>query len=436
MELKKFVVGTAMALAISAGQARADKVVPLWEKDPQQQYDATRNDLSYALMVIDQYGDTKLKRDVGETSAYWGYVDRCGTTLSHAEHVEQAILWSICGDDIKSVDESKLKREDNKQHVAEWKKLGVALEAEAKDDAGIALILAQTAAAKEDWKVFEAQNHDAIALYQKLKDGMRTSKSNDKNLDGCWELTQPAFAKAVKATKFAWGSQTESPADNAIAPRIRAVIAASPANYYAVANFGMCATAGHVTGGMLASAAFATKGAIFGWRTLLVTKYLDAKLKPKFSDRSYKWAPSRTAGQLVGWNERTEDKVAWPGGPGYVETGVVKSMKNDGDDTVVKFSGTIINDCLEWKETNRLRGWDSAGQPMYEEKCLRRGRKESDAPHDATMSSKLLDGVKPGMGVALWGWFPVEVYSDKTHKFISVLGVPVKGSPAETPLKE
>jgi hypothetical protein len=434
MQSKTLVLGTAMVLALSSGRARADKIVPLWEKDAHEQYQALYNNLPYAIMVADQYGSTKLKHDIGERGAWWGYVKNCGNAFSHAEQVQKAVLWAICGEDIKAIDESTLQIDDNKKNVPAWKKLGADLEAEAKEDAGIALILKQTEAAKADWKEFEAKNHDAIALYQTLKDGMRSSKSNDKNFDGCWDVTQPAFTKAVKATKFHLGSQGDSPADNPLMFMIASMIDANPANYYAVANFGMCANAAHVTGGMLSSAALHAKNAVFGWRTMLVTKLSDPKFKPKFSDRSYKWSPGGTLGRLLGWNDGAEDNAAWPGGPGYIQTGVVKTMKKDGDDTVVKFSGTIVEDCLDWKETNKLRTWDTAGNPVYEQKCLRRGRTEADAPHDATMGTKLLDGVKPGMGVLLWGWFPVQVY--KAKKFISIMSVPVKGSPAETPLKD
>ena len=52
------------------------------------------------------------------------------------------------------------------------------------------------------------------------------------------------------------------------------------------------------------------------------------------------------------------------------------------------------------------------------------------------MGTKLLDGFAVGMGVAFYGMFPEEVYNDKTKKFVAILGVSVKGSPAETPLKE
>jgi hypothetical protein len=433
MQSKTMMLGMMMVLATTAEQASAERTVPLWEKNTSDQYNATYGDLPFALMVADQYGDTKLKKDLGDTGAWWGYVDKCGEMFSRADRVAQAVLWAVCGEDIKAVDVSKLKGSDNQANVPKWKQLGAALEAEAKDDPGIASILQQTEAAKTKWKDFEAQNHDAIALYQKLKDGLRSSKSNDKNFEGCWDVTQPPFAKAVKATKFSWDLQGEQP----VHERVAAVIGTNPAHYYAVANFGMCSYAAHVTGGVLASAALEAKGGVFGWRTMLIATLRDPAFKPKFTDRSYKWTTSEALKAVLGWSDRAEGaRTPWPGGPAYIQTGVVKTMKKDGDDTVVKFSGTIIEDCLDWKETNKLRTWDTAGNPVYERKCLKRGKTEADAPGDATMGTKFLDGFKPGVGMSYYGWFPAEVYIEKSKKFISILSVPVKGTPAETPLKE
>jgi hypothetical protein len=436
MDARKWLIrASALALTLTAGIARADKVIPIWERDSHDQYKAMNNSLAYAVVVIDQYGD-KLTFDPGVSGgAWWGYLDKCGDSLERADdHVQQVVLWAVCGDDIKAVDERKLKADEDKTNIPAWKKLGAAIEAEAKEDPGVALILNQVEAAKADWKTFEAKNHAAIVLYQKLKDGVRSSKSNAPQFDGCWEATQPVFAKAVRATKFSWDNE----GDDAVAGRVAEIIGTNPATYYTVANFGMCAYAAHVTGGILAQVALSAKGAVFGWRTMLISKLLDPKFKPKFTDRSYKWETGErgSVATVRGGDDGAEINRPWPGGPMRIQVGVIKKMTKDGDDTLVTFSGAIVEDCLDWKETGKIRTWDTAGDPVYERKCLRRGKTEDDAPDDATMGTKLLDGFKVGLGVAFDGWFPEEVYNDKTKKFVAILSVSVKGSPAETPRKE
>ena len=435
MELKRLVLGTAtMLLVLATGRAHAQKQVPIWERDGHAQYEVTYRDLAKAVVIIDQYDDTKLKHDLGDAGAWWGFIDQCYATFRGTTRTEQIVLWALCRDDLKALDESTLTLEENRANVKEWKKLGAAIEAEAKDDPGVALILKQADAAKADWKAFEEKNHAAIVLYQKLKDGVRTSKSNDENFEGCWEATKPAFAKAVKATKFRWDNE----GDDAVPGRVAEIIARDPANYYAVANFGMCAYAAHVTGGILAGAALRASGGVFGWRTMLIAKLLDPTFKPKFADRSYTWATGQngTMYHLRGGNDGLIASFPWPGGPMAIETGVVKKMKKDGDDTLVVFTGTVVEDCLKWKETGKIRTWDTAGNPVYVRICTKRGRVVQDAPGDTTFGTKLTEGFAPGLGVAFYGSFPEEVYNDKKKKFVSILGVSVKGSPAQTPLKE
>lgn len=279
----------------------------------------------------------------------------------------------------------------------------------------------------------ETKNHDAIVLYEKLKTGMRSNKSNDPSFDGCWDATQPAFAKLVRATKFHW----DNDGDDAVKGRIDE-LTTTPAAYYTVANFAMCAYAAHASGGVLASEALrpAPGTEILGWRTMLIAKLLDQKFKPKFADRSLAWDGELGPTKIIRESGNPDIQVAWPGGSMKIQTGVVKKMKKDGDDTTVSFTGSIVEDCLNWKETGKIRTWDTAGDPVYERICTKRGKVVDDAPDDTTFGTKLTDGFAPGVGVAFIGGFAEECYNDKAKKFVSILGVTVKGSPAETPIKE
>ena len=434
MNSRKVVLGTVALLLIAAtGRARAEKQLPISQRSPddQNQYmNSGLHALPHVAAIMDQEGN-KLS-DYGR----WGFVEKCLDSSNQSDLAAGAVAWALCGDDLKALDLVKLKESftmigDNRfEKIERLKKEGAALEEEAKSDPGLKLILTQVDAAKAEWKAFEAKNHDAIVLYQKLKDGVRTSKSNDKNFDHCWEVTQPPFAKAVKATKFSWDNE----GDDAVAGRV-AEIVTNPAAYYSVANFGMCAYATHETGAVLADAMVKSNAGIFGWRTMLIAKLLDPKLKPKFSDRSLSWntdehGPTRAIRKPAG----SELSFPWSRGSMAIHSGMISKMKKDGDDTVVSFKGRVVDGCLKWVETKKLRTWDTAGDPVYERICKKRGKVEEDAPADVTFGTKFTEGFAPGVGVAFIGEFPVEAYDGK--KFVAILGVSVKGSPAETPRKE
>ena len=436
MMSRSVVLGTTLvALALAGGIVRAEKAVPIWEKSPEDQYRYFDHvDLSVGAAMLDQYGD-KIS-DFGR----WAYVDKCldGSAKQQGRATE-AVHWALCGDELKALDMEKLKEyftliaDRRPQKVLDMKKAGAELEAEAKTEPGLMAILKQVEAAKGDWKAFEAANHDAIALYQKLKEGVRTSKSNAPQFEGCWDATQPAFAKAVRATNFTW----DNAGDDEPGGRIAEVVT-NAATYYAAANFGMCAYAAHATGAVLAGAAMGARGGVFGWRTMLISKFVDPKFKPKFTDRSMSWSTGEHGtAQYFNKSAGYDVSFPWPDGAGMkMHVGVVKKMKKDGDDTLVQFKGIVLEECTDWKETGKIRTWDTAGDPVYERKCLKRGKVEQDAPGDATMGTNLLDGFAVGVGVAFIGDYPEEVYDVKKKKFISILGVSVKGSPAEAPLKE
>lgn len=435
---KRVVLGTtAMLLVCVTGLARAEKTAPIWERTPDQQYDLTyRSDLPASAAILDQYND-KLS-----PNGRWGFVYKCFESYTSAGRTEQIILWALCGEDFKALDVAKLGLSDTKQsRIEEWKKIGTGIEAEAKDDPGVASILKQTEAAKADWKKFEVANHDAIVLYQQLKDGVRTSKSNDKNFDGCWDKTYPAFAKAVKATKFHWDNDGDEAAQGRVDE-----IDANPANYYAVANFGMCAYAAHATGAVLAGAAVRGGNGVapMGWRSTLIAKILDPKFKPKFADRSLQCCAAESGAtqhirgrSFVGTNDVLSDvRFPWPGGSMKIQTGTITKLKKDGDDTTINFKGTMVDGCVKWVETRKIRTYDTAGQPQYERICQKRGQVEEDAPDPITTGTKFLEGAAPDVGLAMLGGYPVEAYNSKAKKFVAILGVAVKGSPAETPIKE
>ena len=429
MESKKFLLGTtALLLTFATGRAHADNEPRIWDKPASDQYSyMNHHALADGAGLLDQYGD-KLS---GE--GRWGYVRNCFDET----HGEQSIVaWALCGDDLKALDVKALDLSDSSAAwIENWKKKGASFEADAKTDPGVLAILKQAEAAKADWKTFEAANHDAIALYRKLQEGVRTSKSNAPQFDGCWEATQPAFAKAVKATKFSWDNE----GDDAVDGRVREVVT-TPANYYAVANFGMCAYAAHATGAVLAGAAFRAPGAVFGWRTLLISKLVDPAFKPKFSDRSLSWNTTSDFGSLHFINAKfatPELQFPWPSGTSMkYDSGTIGKLKKDGDDTVVTFKAGMVDGCLNWKETGKIRTWDTAGDPVYERICTKRGKVQEDAPEETTFGTKLTDGFAPGMGIGFVGAFPEEVYNKKANKFVAILGVSVKGSPAETPKKE
>jgi len=430
----------ALALAVPAvaqGDGRdiddvkePDKGAPMTSWTPGQQWWARGSRMSNhgygeaagRLVFADEIGD-KLS-ELGRVSL----IDAC---FQYQKPESSALLsWALCRDDVKAFDAKKLQAEltaeglndasqkrilgDASDVLANAKKIGDAVETAAKDDAGIQQVLKLVEQARTEWNAYLGKNKDAFARYLTLKDAVRSGKSNNKGFAGCYEATQPAFAKLVKATKFPW----ELPGD--YLPGYIAQLTTSIESYITTASFAACAYSVHESGEALAAAALSQRAGVIrvGYRSLALAKALDPAFKPKFAERSLNFDSIRSSwkdDQIKMENVNDIAPIMTP------VQGTVSKVKADGDVVHISFKGDSVDACLEWKTTNRIQSYAANGDPMYEKVCKKRG-KVANQENDAQVSSKFATGIAPGTSVLIVFKFPVTVW--KAKKFVAVLGQP------------
>jgi hypothetical protein len=393
----------------------------------------------------------------GRGPSRWGYggkfglllfADEMGDKLSEAGRfnliqecigykkggTEHTLLWAMCGPDVKAFDIKKFEAELKADQISEYslgmtmktvndiygnaKKLGETIEAAAKDDPGVAAVLKLTDEAKAEWQKYLGAHKAEYERYLTLKDAVRSGKSNHKNFSGCWEATQPAFAKLVTATKFPWEASRD------YLPEYVNVMLTSTENYITVASFASCTYSVDAGGEALAAAALSNKAPRIrvGWRTIALAKALDPKFKPKFADRSIDYSENGMQSQwlsqgfiMSGINDTL--KIMTP------KQGEIRKVKKDGDVTTISFKGGKVSQCLNWKETRKITSTAANGDPIYERICTKRGMVE-DQTEDVEINTKFATGAAAGTSIWIVGKFPVTVWKGK--KFVAVLGQPKK----------
>jgi hypothetical protein len=297
-----------------------------------------------------------------------------------------------------------------KEQLDAAKKVGAAVEAAAKDDPGVAGLLRLGDDAREEWKAYAASHAELVGKFLALKDVVRTNRSNDKGYQGCYEATQPAFAKAVRATHFP-GDLRGDPM-----PARVVLVASTVDGYVAAVAYGACAFGIAPSGEALYAAAAnpAGGGARFGARSLTLAKALASK--PKFADRAlsfdhmtFEWKYGMT---MPGANSITA--IMTPGG------GVVGAIKPDGDAVKISFKGDSVEECLEWQDTNRIAQVTPNGSISYQKVCKKRGQVANQASA-ITTSSKFVGGISVGTEIITVDQFPVAAWKGK--KLTGVLGV-------------
>jgi hypothetical protein len=406
-----------------------DKTTPLSAWTPAQQWMPSNTRVS-----THGYGEAAgmlvLADELGGKLSELGRVSLISRCFEYAQaDTKAALMWALCGPDVKAFDMKKLEGEltsegisaDSRKRVLEEvdkimqnaKKVGEAVDAAAKTDPGVAALLELPASARTDWNAYIGKNKDAFERYLRLKDAVRSGKSNHKDFAGCWEATRPAFEKLVKATSFPW----ELTGD--YLPGYMAVMVKSPASYITAASFAACAYSVHESGEALMAAAVNHKGGVIqiGWRSIALAKALDPRFKPKFAERSlryedmtWKWKNSKI--QLEGLNEIAP--IMTPA------QGTIATAKADGDVTKITFKGDTVDSCLEWKTTKKVQSVASNGDIQYEKVCAKRGH-VANQENDTSVATKFAAGLKPGVDVLLVDNFPVTAW--KAKKFVAVFGV-------------
>jgi hypothetical protein len=420
-----------VSVASSVAHADGEMMIPDAKK-PMSAWTATNqwmirtaNDPRYDYGYASQSGAIVLADELADHLSELGRVsliDGCfgyGSTMANG-----LISWAVCGEDVKAVDFKKLEAEldaggiSAKAHadvvqraqevVAAAKKVGD--EIDAANEPGVAEIAKVVAAAKTEWNDYLAKHKADFDRYLALKDGVRSGKTNDPAFAGCYEATQPGFAKVVKAARFA--SVTNDPL-----PGFVAQVIGTTEGYIATVSYAACAWSIHQSGeAMYVAAANGAGGKVrAGWRSIALAKLLDPTFKPKFAQRSLSLHANSTDWargiQMAGVNDIR--KITTP------SQGVIGGLKVNGDVTGIVFKGNQVEECLQWQETNKVSQINN-GNVSYEKVCKKRGMVANQTTA-AEAPSKYLAGVHVGDSITLVDDFPVVAW--KGTKNTSVLGI-------------
>lgn len=379
--------------------------------------------LSGAVALADELGDRM--SELGRLSL----ITKC---FEHAkEDATAALIWAVCGNDVAAADLKKLEAElaaegigpashdevvaEAKDRLAAARRVGAAVEAAAKDDPGVAALVKFGAAAREEWAAYASKNRVAIERFLALKDAVRSGKSNSKGYDGCFEATQPAFARLVRATKFPWDVKGDP------MPFHVSFVTTTTDGYVTTVAYAACALGQDPAGESIYTAAANAPGggARFGARSIALAKALDPAFKPSFAQRSlrfddmaFQWRYGMT---MPGANSITA--IMTPGG------GVVATLKPESSSTKISFAGNTVEECLEWVETNRIAQVTPNGSISYQKTCKKRGRVANQASA-VNAPSKYLGGISPGVSIITVDNFPVVAWKGK--KITGVLGIATK----------
>ncbi|HEY1550815.1 MAG TPA: hypothetical protein VGG28_23460, partial [Kofleriaceae bacterium] len=375
-----------MALTFASSVAYADGDM-LWA-DPKTAFSAwtpinqwlvrSQSDPRYQYGYATNAGSIALADELGDRLSELGRVSLIEGCFEYTTDISNGLIsWAICGEDVKAVDLKKLEAEldaggiSPKAHAEVLRRVHEIVDGARKivdeidnaNEPGAAQLTKLVAAAKTEWADYLAKHKADFDRYLALKDGVRSGKTNDPAFTGCYEATQPAFAKLVKAAKLK--SVNGDPMPGFVSQLI-----GSTEGYITTVSYAACAWSIHESGEAIYVAAANGPGGQVraGWRSIALAKLLDPTLKPKFAQRSLRLNPNSTTWQggtqLSGVNDIR--KIMTP------SHGVIAALKVKGDVTGIVFKGNQVEECLQWQETNRVSQVNN-GNVSYEKVCKKRG---------------------------------------------------------------
>jgi hypothetical protein len=363
-----------------------------------------------AILIADELGD-KLSQ-----AGRIALIANC--VQSAQEDVVSAALWAVCGPDVEAFDVNALQKElqqeglsgeARKQFVgyannviAKSNKVGAAMTEAAKDDPGVAAVVAMGKSAREEWKAFASSHVEDLALLANLEDLFRQDKNG---LAGdCMAKTQPAMEKVVRATKWRENDTDKMPNNFYMSLTPNTLEA-----HIAIAAWASCVALVHDSGKTVYAAAYG-RPYRRGPRTLAIGKLFGGEFKPKFASRSL------SMGAMTNPSERPFMGAMGMGTPTDAK---ISKLVKDGDETTIKFDPRTYG-CTNWESTNKFAGWDSAGTPMYESKCTSRGWYENPKG-DVRVATAFTNGLTPGAQVTVEYGFPI--VATKGNKYVAAFGI-------------
>lgn len=286
------------------------------------------------------------------------------------------------------------------------------IEARAKDDPGIAKVIAIADAQFKQWQTVSAERAALVAQLEAMEAATKTNKYSA--FAGCEEKTRAAWEQHLKGVKL-----PKVTSENTLEAFTTAALS-TPEGYLVFQALQLCAAG---TGWRHPSTEVAGSDLLQrGPRTATLAAWLAAANDIKFDNRDLTMSFLLANGGLP---LRTRSVV------GRLQQGVIEKIESANDGTVrISFKEVVEprEDCLKWKELNRIEGFRADGSPMYRRECVKWGTVNMDLTAEPIIAGKVMaNGLKPGMYLSGFYGLPiVATSSTKSSQPIWVLGGSVK----------
>lgn len=279
---------------------------------------------------------------------------------------------------------------------------------EAKDDPGIAQLVAIADAQRKDWATPSATRARLLGLIETMEAATETKKRSA--FAGCDATTRAAWADAVKAAEL------PAVAEKQVLTTMMNAVFKTPEAYLGYRALTLCAD------GMDAS--FASRFDIIGSsylrrgpRTSTIAAWMAASGEIKFDSKELDMSHL-----LRDVGARSGSAVE------HVSIGTIDKVVANGATVHVSFKPDVFeyNDCINWRSTGRISRIETNGAISYVQLCTETGRVKYDRkPEDVSLSAFVGSGLKPGMMfmVTEEGFPIVATASTKSTKAVWLFGV-------------
>ncbi len=274
---------------------------------------------------------------------------------------------------------------------------------DAKDDPGIAKLVAIADAQHKEWATPSAARTKLIQLVESMEIATETKKRSA--FAGCEATTRAAWTEVVKAAEL------PSVAETNVLSTMRAAVFKSPEAYLAYRALELCADGSDAALPHLAfiSSAYLRRGP----RSSTIAAWMAAAGDVKFDSKELEM------GRLL------SSIGSRDGSSGVnVTVGVVDKVTAKGNQARVSFKKDIVEfeDCIKMKSTGRVSRIESNGAISYEQTCLATGMVKFDrTPEGVTISGLLAHDLNPGMLFMVTDEFPIVATAGSKSKKASWL---------------
>lgn len=300
----------------------------------------------------------------------------------------------------------KLVREAGKFHAKEKAEI----DALAKDDPGIAKVVAIADAVFKEWASPSAKRIELLALVDKMENATNANKRS--GFAGCDVPTKKAWKDHVATLKM-----PKMPVKGVLELLIQTTLNSAD-GYLAYQALRLCSIG--LDGKLQKSDFIGADVERRGPRSATIAAWLAASGEIKFDDKALKFGPSLFLGFGMKSGRRYEEP----------RQGAIAKITPLEDGVEISFKKVIEKreDCVRWVETGQILNWYENGTPIYRRNCTKWGPVKVDLTAESVVIGKVMaDGLKPGMYLfATDGLAIVATANAKSSKPIWVFGAPAK----------